>query len=329
MGKIALFGAGGAIGGSVASALRAQGRAYRVVGRSRGPLEAQFGADPLAEIVTWNPEDPASVRAAAEGVETLVYLIGVPYWEFQKHPVLMRQTLEGAMAAGVSKLVQIGTVYPFGRPRTERVDENHPREPHTFKGRMRKAQEDLVLGAHGQRGLQTTILRLPDFYGPHVERSFLHSAFEAALAGRRADLIGPIDTPHEYVFVPDVGPVVTALADEPRAYGRAWNLAGAGVTTQRELVERIFAHMGRPPKYRVAGPWMVRAIGLFNRFMRELAEMEYLQTTPVLMDDSALRGLLGEVRKTSYEEGIRRTFEALAREMKSTRPETGALMKPA
>jgi nucleoside-diphosphate-sugar epimerase len=325
MGKIALFGAGGAIGGSVASALRAQGRAYRVVGRSRGPLEAQFGADPLAEIVTWSPEDPASVRAAAEGVETLVYLIGVPYWQFQKHPVLMRQTLEGAMAAGVSKLVQIGTVYPFGRPRTERVDEGHPREPHTFKGRMRKEQEDLVLGAHGQRGIQTTILRLPDFYGPNVENSFLHRAFKAALEGTRADLIGPIDTPHEYVFVPDVGPVVTALADAPRAYGRAWNLAGAGITTQRELVERIFAQVGRAPKVRVAGPWMVRAMGLFNPFMRELAEMEYLQSTPVLLDDSALRGLLGEVRKTPYEEGIRRTLEVMKQEAGGVRARAGAV----
>ncbi|MDY7230532.1 NAD-dependent epimerase/dehydratase family protein [Hyalangium rubrum] len=311
MGKIALFGAAGAIGSSVADALRSQGRPYRVVGRSQASLEASFGSDPLAEIVTWNPEEPASVQAAAQGVETLVYLVGVPYWDFRLHPVLMRQTIEGAVAAGVSKLVLIGTVYPFGRPRTERVAEDHPREPHTFKGKMRKEQEDLVLAAHQQGRLQTTILRLPDFYGPNVERSFLHLAFRAAHEGGRADLIGPIDTPHEYVFVPDVGPVVTALADEPRAYGRTWNLAGAGVTTQRTLVVRIFAEAGRPPKLRVAGPWMVRALGLFQPFMRELAEMHYLQTTPVLMDDSALRGLLGEVRKTPYEEGIRRTIEAL------------------
>jgi nucleoside-diphosphate-sugar epimerase len=272
---------------------------------------AQNIADPLAEIVTWNPEDPASVRAAAQGVETLVYLVGGPYWDFRLHPVLMRQTLEGARAAGVSKVVLIATVYPFGRPRTERVTEEHPREPHTFKGKMRKEQEELVLAAHGQGGLQTTLLRLPDFYGPKVERSFLASAFQAALAGSRANLLGPIDTPHEYVFVPDVGPVVTALADNPRAYGRAWNLAGAGVTTQRALVERIFAEAGRPPKLRVAGPLVVRAMGLFNPFMRELVEMHYLQTTPVLMDDSALRGLLGEVHKTPYEEGVRRTLQAM------------------
>ena len=70
--RIALFGAAGAIGQSIAAALAGQGRAYRVVGRSQASLQAAFGADPLAEIVTWNPDSPASVQAAASGIDTLI-----------------------------------------------------------------------------------------------------------------------------------------------------------------------------------------------------------------------------------------------------------------
>jgi hypothetical protein len=44
--------------------------------------------------------------------------------------------------------------------------------------------------------------------------------------------------------------------------------------------------------------------------MRELVEMNYLLTTPVLMDDSALTGLLGSVHKTPYAEGFRVTLDA-------------------
>jgi nucleoside-diphosphate-sugar epimerase len=314
MGKLALFGASGVIGQSVAQALRAQGKEYRVVGRSQAGLRAEFGADPRAEVVTWNPEDPASVRAAAQGVSTLVYMVGVPYTDFHLHPLLMRRTLEAAIAAGVEKVVLIGTVYPYGRPRTERVKEDHPREPHTFKGRMRKEQEDLVMAADAAGSIRGTVLRLPDFYGPHVKLSFLYRAFRAALDGTRASLIGPIDAPHEFVYVPDVGPVVTALADTPGAYGHIWNFAGAGVTTQRALVEEMFRQVGRRPKLMAAGKNMVRMLGLFDPFMKELVEMHYLLTTPVLMDDSALRGLLGNVRKTSYEEGIRQTLEAMRTE---------------
>jgi nucleoside-diphosphate-sugar epimerase len=45
-GKVGLFGAAGAAGRIIAAALSAAGRDYRVVGRSREPLEAAFGHDP-------------------------------------------------------------------------------------------------------------------------------------------------------------------------------------------------------------------------------------------------------------------------------------------
>lgn len=311
MAKIALFGGAGAVGQSVAATLRAAGSSYRVVGRSRAGLEAAFGADSLAELTAWDPDDPASVRRAARGVDTIIYMVGVPYTDFRLHPVLMRRTLDGAIAEGVRRIVLIGTVYPYGRPRTSPVTEAHPREPHTFKGRKRKEQEDLLLEADAKGAIRGTILRLPDFYGPGVENSFLWGAFKAAAEGKRAKMVGPVDTPHEFVFVPDVGPVAVALAGKEEAYGRWWNLAGVGTTTQREMAGRIFAAAGRRPKLMVANKLMLRLVGLFNPFMREMVEMHYLLTTPLIMDDAALRGLLGEVRKTPYEEGVRQTLAAL------------------
>jgi nucleoside-diphosphate-sugar epimerase len=309
--KVALFGAGGAVGSSLAAALRARGRPYRAVGRSRDALLASFGADPLAEIVTWNPDDPATVRAAAEGVETIFYLVGVPYWQFGLHPRLMQVTLEGARAAGVAQMLLIGTVYPYGLPRGELVTEAHPREPNTHKGRMRKAQEDLLFAADAAGTIRGTVLRLPDFFGPNVEKSFMYEAFRAALERKTARLVGPLDRPHQYVFTPDAGPVAVALADEPRAYGRAWHFRGSGVITQREFVRRIFAHANAPLKLMAANQTMLRVFGLFDRMARELVEMYYLQTTPVIMDDTALRSLLGDVRATPYDEAIRLTLEAM------------------
>jgi hypothetical protein len=48
---------------------------------------------------------------------------------------------------------------------------------------------------------------------------------------------------------------------------------------------------GRKPKYLVAGKWMLRVAGLFNPLLRELVEMNYLLTNPVLMDDTSLQNL--------------------------------------
>jgi hypothetical protein len=56
---------------------------------------------------------------------------------------------------------------------------------------------------------------------------------------------------------------------------------------------------------------MLRLLGLFNPLLREVVEMHYLCTTPVIMDDSALHSLLGTVRKTSYDDGIRETLRLM------------------
>jgi nucleoside-diphosphate-sugar epimerase len=311
MAKIALFGAAGAIGRSLTDALKQRGEGYRVVGRDRTRLEKAFGDDPKAEIVTWNPDEPESVRAAARGVDTLIYLVGVPYDHFELHPTTMRKTLDGAIAEGVRRILLIGTVYPYGTPITPKVTEEHPRNPVTFKGKMRKQQEDLLLEADAAGKIEGVVLRLPDFYGPGVEASFLDGVFKAAVNGGTADMVGPIDTPHEFVFVPDVGPVALDLVAKPEARGRWWNLAGAGVTIQREMAKLAFAATGKEMKVRVAGKTMLRVIGLFKPIMRELVEMHYLQTTPVLMDDSALTKLLGNVKKTPYVEGVKQCTEYL------------------
>jgi nucleoside-diphosphate-sugar epimerase len=305
--KIALVGATGAIGKSVAEALRQQGRRYRVIGRSRSALQKTFGDDPLAEIVTWDPEDEQTIRQALKGASAIVYMVGVPYTDFHLHPILMRRVLDAAIAENVDRLLLIGTLYVFGRPQTERITEYHPREPHTFKGRKRKEQEDMVLAAHATGKIKTTVLRLPDFYGPGVERSMLTDLFVAVKQNRKAKMIGPVDRPHEFVFVPDVSPVVARLLDTPAAFGRAWNLGGAGATTQLELARMAF---GGPPRYMAAGKMMLRLLGLFDPFLREFVEMHYLMTDPLIVDDSALQQLLGGITKTSYSEGVRQSLAA-------------------
>lgn len=305
---VALIGATGAIGKSVVTALRQKSRSYRAIGRSQVTLEKEFGRDSLAEITIWNPDDEESVRTALRGTTSAVYMVGVPYTDFHLHPILMQRVIDAAIAEKVDRLVLIGTLYVFGRPQSTPVTEEHPREPHTFKGGKRKEQEDLVLEAHRTGKIRTAVLRLPDFYGPGVERSLLTDLFIAAKQNRKANLIGPIDRPHEFVFVPDVGTVVTKLLDTPTAFGQAWNLGGVGVTTQLELARMAY---GGSPRYRAAGKMMLRLLGLFDPFLREFVEMHYLVTEPLIVDDSALQQAIGVIPKTPYEEGVRQSLAAI------------------
>jgi nucleoside-diphosphate-sugar epimerase len=288
------------------------GISFRVVSRSEEHLRRDFSRyGELVEYCAADLADPRAAFSAAQGVDTIFYCVGAPYTQFHLHPQLTRTALDAAVSAGVSRFILQGTVYPFGMPRRNKVDETHPREPHTYKGRMRKEQEDLVLEANGRSGLRTTILRAPDFYGPESELSYVSDLFKAAIAGRRASVIGPIDVPHEFIFVPDLARALTDFADKEEAYGTAWNVGGPGLITIRRFAELVFAAAGRKPKLRVANRTMLRLAGLFSPFMREVAEMHYLWTNPVELDDTRLGRLLPGLRKTSYEDGVRATVEAM------------------
>jgi len=106
--------------------------------------------------------------------------------------------------------------------------------------------------------------------------------------------------------------VVVKLVQTPAAYGRVWHLGGAGVTSQGAIVAEIERQTGRSLRLRAAGKLMLRLLGLFNPMLREMVEMHYLLTDPMILDDSALAGLIGTPKKTPYEEGVRRTLAAEA-----------------
>ncbi|HYZ15615.1 MAG TPA: NAD-dependent epimerase/dehydratase family protein, partial [Candidatus Acidoferrum sp.] len=258
------------------------------------------------EYIAADLSDPAQARRAAEGADAIVYAVGLPYPRFAEHPVLMRTTVEAARAAGVRRLLAISTVYPYGRPRTPRVAETHPREPHTRKGRYRKEQEDIVLSADDAQGLRTIILRLPDFYGPTAEISYAKTLFDAVSAGTTANLLAPIDAPHEWIYVPDAAPVIADLLERDDAFGTAYNLGGTTAST-RELVAAIGQAAGRTPKMRTIPPLMVWLIGRFDPTMRELFEMLYLWSDPVVLDDTKLRTVLGAIACTPLADGIAAT----------------------
>jgi nucleoside-diphosphate-sugar epimerase len=305
---VALFGASGTIGQALAPLFVPQ--LFRVVGRSHAQLTSVFGSHPNADLAIWDPANRNTAVTALKGIQTMVYLVGVPYTEFRLHPILFEQVLTAAIQAGVERCVLVGTVYPFGFAQTALVREDHPRNPHTFKGQMRKQQEDILLSADADGRIHGTILRLPDFYGPKVARSYLSSLFQAAARRKTARLIGPLNTPHEYVYIPDAVRILFRLIQEEAAFGRPWHLAGAGRITLSELIKLVESMIGPPVQKLVVGRHALQLMGLFDPFLREVAEMHYLQKQPLFLDDTALTELLGPLNKTPYAEGVRASLAA-------------------
>ena len=308
MGKVAIFGAAGPIGRFVGMELNRHGIPFRAVGRTLGKLQEVFGNLSQAELVAADLADAGGAKQAARGADTIIYTLGVTYTEFALYPKLMRVAVDAAIAAGVARFALVTGVYSYGVPQTQKVAETHPRVPVSVKGQFRKEQEDLVMAA-GERGdFKSMVVRLPDFYGPYTH-SLASAVFEAALVGKTANWPGPASALHEFIFVPDAGPVIVELAFREDCYGEAWNIAGPGAISVLGFIQKIYQAAGREPKFRSAGRAMLRVIGWFNPLVRELPEMLYLQETPVLLDDQKLHIKLGQVHKTPYDDGIRQTLD--------------------
>jgi len=319
MDKVAIFGAAGPIGRYVGVELDRRGVPFRAVGRTLSKLEAAFGKLAHAEAMAADLSDPAWAVEAVRGVDTIIYTLGVTYTEFQLYPKLMRVAVDAAAAAGVQRFVLATGVYSYGIPQTQKVAETHPRVPVSVKGQLRKEQENILMST-GERGvLKSMVVRLPDFYGPFADNSLANRIFRAALAGKTANWLGPVGPLHEFVFVPDVGPVIAELASRDDCYGEAWNFAGPGEISALAFIQKVYQAAGREPKFRSAGRTLLRVLGWFNPLMRELPEMLYLQETPVLLNDEKLKSTLGEVHKTSYDEGIKLTLDWMRENQASAR----------
>ena len=152
------------------------------------------------------------MQAAASGVDAIVYLVGVNYWEFELHPRLMQQTLDGPIEAGVKLHLfrSAPTIHMEGRE-PGRFVRTIPANRIPSKAACARLRRTCPSSRRLTGNIEATVLRLPDFYGPGVDKSFLHAAFTAAVNGGVANMIGLLDEPHESVFVPDVGPVVACM----------------------------------------------------------------------------------------------------------------------
>ncbi|MBE3598382.1 MAG: hypothetical protein IMX02_06160 [Limnochordaceae bacterium] len=129
------------------------------------------------------------------------------------------------------------------------------------------------------------------------------------MSGRPAVWLGPLDVPHEFVYVPDAARAVVELALHDDAYGQAWNIPAPGPISGRDWLTLAYERAGHRPRWRTVGRTGLRLAGLFVPLLRELVELYYLFETPPILDGAKLRARVPAWQPTPYAEGIRQTVE--------------------
>jgi nucleoside-diphosphate-sugar epimerase len=298
-----VFGSG-PVGRTLIDELLARGRQVRLVKRS-GKAEVP----PEVEVVKGDATDPQSTREVCRGA-AVVYNCTSPKdyhrWP-EQFPPLVYGVAEGAAASG-ARLVAMDNLYMYGptggQPMTEETPHRGRGSRSTTRVRMARYLHDL----HASGKVQVAVGRASDFFGPRVVQSTMgEQNFRAALAGKRAQVLGRADVPHTFTYMPDIGRALALLGERDEAVGEVWHIPSPETVTPHEFLRIVYEESGQPLKYTVVNLWMMRAMELFAPALRGMAENYYQFTQPYILDSSKFTRTFG-MSATPLREAIRQTL---------------------
>ncbi|MGO4189141.1 NAD-dependent epimerase/dehydratase family protein [Pseudarthrobacter sp. TAF60_1] len=278
----------GPVGWAVAEQLAGQGKHVKVLTRSgSGPVH------PLVERLTVDVQEPSKVSAAFAGAAAVFHCIhGSSYTADAWRAELPRAEQTVLAAAGEAGAVVVfpESLYSYSEPDRPMTEAG----PRTAQGGKRGVRTEL-LRAREASPTDTASVVAGDFFGPRVRNSHGGERMVApVLAGKKLWVVGSVDQPHSFTYVPDLAAAMIRAAQTPSLWNKVWHAPTGPAVTQRQLAT-AFAEAGgaAPPKIGAMPGWALRAMGVFSKDLGELAETLYQFQKPFVMDSAASQAALG------------------------------------
>lgn len=306
--NVLVLGGCGFIGSSLAEALLAAGASVTVfdrIGVDRRNLAA------VASRLAWIEGDfgnPRDLRRALAGVDVAVHLVGTtppagslqsPAFDAEASIVGSVRLFELCVEAGVRRVVFAssgGTVY--GIPQGALLHESHPLQPISPYGAAKLAVEKYLGAFAYQSGLEATILRLSNPYGPRQNpaagQGVIATWMHGLLRGAPVDLYGDGSVVRDYLHVDDAAAALCAATLAPSAPDRlrvfnAGSGQGHSLLDLHALLERV-----------VQAPVPLRR-----------HEARRIDVPRNVLDVAAIREALGWQAGIGLEDGMRAMWRAL------------------
>ena len=291
----------GPVGSTVALQLADAGHQVRLLTRSgSGPVH------PLIDRRRVDVSRPEVLAEAFDGAVAVHHCIHGSAYDAR----VWRAELPRAEAAVLAAAGRVGAVvvfpeslYSYG-PVDGPLTEDLPRAATTGKLGVRTD----LLAQREASATATVSVAASDFYGPVVRNAHAGERLvPTVLAGRTMRVLGSLDQPHSFTYVPDLAAAMIEAAARPELWNSFLHAPTAAPVTQRRLVELVAEAGGvRVPTMSAIPPWVLRASGVVSREMRELAETAYMFTAPFVLDATASEQRLG-LSPTPIEAGLAAT----------------------
>jgi UDP-glucose 4-epimerase len=299
-----VLGGAGFVGSHLTEALAQSGQQVKVFERPHVDRLALLPREGV-EVFTGDLLNPQALVPALRGTETVFHLVSTtlpktsndnPAYDVESNVVGGLRLLELCREHGVRKVVFVssgGTVY--GIPKSVPVAEDHPTDPICSYGIHKLALEKYLQLAHRLHGLEYSILRPANLYGPGQRLDTAQGAvavfLDRALRGQPIEIWGDGSVVRDYVYVDDA---VDAILKAARFAGapRIFNIGSGRGTSLNQLVAEIQTLLGRPIKV-------------------NYASTRSLDVPANVLDPALARRHLEWSATTPLGEGLRRTYEWL------------------
>jgi nucleoside-diphosphate-sugar epimerase len=305
MKKALVVGASGGIGYALVCELVSKGIEVVAFSRGREKLERLFKNKPDVAILSGDALNQDDMNSAAQGVDVLFHAVSFPYPEWDKTHLQCMEVMLKAAKIHAAKVALVDNIYAYGRQSGYPVPEDAPKKPHTKKGKIRLAMENMLK----ESGVPWLIVHMPDLYGPNAENTILHETLKNAVQNKKANFIGGTAVAREFLYTFDGAKATVELALRPNAYNQNWNIPAAHPITGDQLMGIIRELIGYQKGVRVVSKNMIRFLGIFSPFMKEVSEMMYLTESPVILSGEKYEKEIGQLPRTPYREGLQETID--------------------
>jgi nucleoside-diphosphate-sugar epimerase len=302
-----VIGSTGSLGSAIVNELTSLDRPVRALVRNPNKAKKIFTNPEKVEMVEGSVEDVQLLKKAFGGIEVFHNCINVPYSQWSRLPEIHDRILKVA-AETKAKMVFPGNVYIYGHSQTEKVREDHSRNPCSKKGQIRLGLEEKFMSYSREGKVPCVIMRFPDYYGPNAA-SIADEIFQKAVNNKTARWFGKLDATHEFIFISDAAKAMIIAGERPDAYGQDFNVPGPEPIRVRDWISLVFKQAGFEPKMVGTSRFFVRLAGLVNSNARSFAEMQYLTVEPLILDGTKFNNFFGtRYPSRSYEDGARETI---------------------
>lgn len=298
--KILVLGGSGFIGSALVKALCLKGNAVTSLAKTSRHTIGHDESVAEARVIVGDFADKSTLQRALDGVSVCVHLISttVPStsnfdcaYDIQSNVCSTIGVLETAVKLGLRKIVFVssgGTVY--GRPNVVPIPEQHPCDPVCSYGIGKLAIEKYLSIFKQLHGLDYTVLRLANPYGPNQYMTRFPGAVSTFVHKVQNDepieIWGDGTIVRDYLFIDDAVAAIESVVSEEGS-GEVFNVGSGG------------------------GHALTQVISLIEHVTEKRATCRYLpgrgfDVPSNVLDISKARDLLGWVPRVNLEAGIRR-----------------------